>query len=323
MSEPKTAVLHLNPSKNHEKIDGMEDNATIDFGSYMDARRALVDRALERYLPAEDTYPESLSRAMRYSVMSGGKRFRPILCIASFEACAGQGDAALPIACAIELIHTYSLIHDDLPCMDDDDLRRGRPTSHKVFGEAVAVLAGDALLSFAVEIVVREGTRLVPSERIVRIVGDLLKAAGPEGMVAGQVVDMASEGKPADAETVKFIHRHKTGALISSSARCGAIAAGAIESVIDRVSSYGARVGLAFQIVDDVLDAEGTFGNLKAASGLDEKKRKLTYPSVFGLEESKAVAARLAREAKDAIAPLGHAGLPLQLLADLVVNRSS
>ncbi|HVP58296.1 MAG TPA: farnesyl diphosphate synthase [bacterium] len=301
----------------------MNQTGKIDIKSYMEARRALVDQALERYLPAENTYPENLSQAMRYSVMSGGKRFRPILCIASFEACAGEGDAVVPIACAIELVHTYSLIHDDLPCMDDDDLRRGRPTSHKVFGEAVAVLAGDALLSFAVELVMREGPRLVPPERIVRIVGDLFKAAGPEGMVAGQVVDMASEGKAADAETVGFIHRHKTGALIASAARCGAIAAGAIESVIERLSTYGARVGLAFQIVDDVLDVEGKFGGLKAASGLDQKKQKMTYPVVFGLEESKAVAARLVREAKDAIAPLGQAGLPLQLLADLVVNRSS
>ena len=178
-------------------------------------------------------------------------------------------------------------------------------------------------MSLAVEIVVREGSRLLPPERIVRIIGDLLRAAGPDGMVAGQTVDMASEGKPADADTVKFIHSHKTGALIASSARCGATAAGAIESVIERVSTYGARIGLAFQIVDDVLDAEGKFGGLKSGSGLDEKKQKMTYPAVYGLEESKAIAARLAGEAREAVAPLGQAGLPLQLLADLVVNRSS
>jgi geranylgeranyl diphosphate synthase type II len=301
----------------------MEEARTFDLRSYIDAKRALVDRALEKYLPPEHAQPENLSRAMRYSVLGGGKRFRPILCMASFEACAGEGEAVLPVACALELIHTYSLIHDDLPCMDDDDLRRGRPTSHKVFGEAAAVLAGDALLSFAVEIVVREGGRLLPAERLARIIGDLARAAGPEGMVAGQVVDMASEGRPADAATVRYIHTHKTGALISSAARCGAIAAGAIESVIERMSSYGARVGLAFQIVDDVLDAEGKFGSLKAGSGLDERKQKMTYPAAFGLAESKATAARLAAEAKDAIAPMGRAALPLELLADLVVNRSS
>ncbi len=301
----------------------MDESKDIDLKSYLETRCILVDRTLERYLPPEHTHPEDLSKAMRYSVFSGGKRFRPILCIASFECCGGKGDAVLPVACALELIHTYSLIHDDLPCMDDDDLRRGKPTSHKVFGEAVAVLAGDALLSFAIEIVVKEGGRGLSPDRIVRILGDILKAAGPEGMVAGQVVDIQSQGKGADLDTLKYIHSRKTGALIASSARCGAIAAGGIDSVIERVSTYGARVGLAFQIVDDVLDAEGKFGHLKSGSGLDEKKMKLTYPAAFGLDESKAIAARLANEAKEAIGPLGQAGLPLQLLADLVVNRSS
>ena len=311
--------MHLNLSTNQAKIEVMTD---IDFKSYLETRQARIDAAMDRYLPREDTYPVSLSKAMRYSAFSGGKRLRPILCIASFECCGGAGDGVLPIACAIELIHTYSLIHDDLPCMDNDDLRRGKPTSHKVFGEAVAVLAGDALLSFAVELVLAEGGKSLGSGLAVRILTDLVRAAGPAGMVAGQVVDIESEGKEAEPETVKYIHTRKTGALVASSARCGAMAAGAIDSVVDRLSTYGTKVGLAFQIVDDILDVEGSFGKLKSDSRLDQKKRKATYPTAFGLEEAKAAAARLAREAKEALADLGETAAPLRLLADLVVNRS-
>lgn len=289
----------------------------------MEAKRAQINAALDRYLPREDTYPETLHRALRYSVFSGGKRFRPVLCVASYETCGGTGDAVVPVACAIELIHTYSLVHDDLPCMDDDDLRRGRPTSHKVFGEAFAVLAGDALLSFAVELVLTEGSRLVDSNRLVRVLVDLMKAAGPKGMVAGQVVDMESQGKQSEPETVKYIHSRKTGALLASSARCGAITAGAIDSVVDRVSVYGSKLGLAFQIMDDVLDVEGKFGGMKSGSGLDEKRKKVTYPAAFGLEESKATARQLAEEAKQALSHLGEAAAPLAALADLAVNRSS
>jgi geranylgeranyl diphosphate synthase type II len=295
----------------------------MDLKTYMEARQVRVNAALERYLPDESTYPEVLSRAMRYSVFSGGKRFRPVLCIATYETCGGQGEAIMPVACAIELIHAYSLIHDDLPCMDDDDLRRGKPTNHKVFGEAVAVLAGDALLSFAMEIVLTEGVRVLDANRAARILGDLAKAAGPRGMVAGQVVDMESQGKPADPETVRYIHSRKTGALIASAARCGAIGAGAIESVVERMSVYGARLGMAFQIIDDALDAEGGFGKMKGGSGLDERKAKMTYPAAFGLEASRADAAQLVQEAKQAVVQLGESAAPLLDLADLVVKRSS
>jgi geranylgeranyl diphosphate synthase type II len=207
--------------------------------------------------------------------------------------------------------------------MDDDDLRRGRPTSHKVFGEAFAVLAGDALLSFAVELVLVEGSRLLDSNKLVRVLADLMKAAGPKGMVAGQVVDMESQGRPAVQETVRYIHHHKTGALLASSARCGAIAAGAIDSVVDRVSAYGSKLGLAFQIMDDVLDVEGKFGDMKSSSGLDVKRQKMTYPAAFGLDESKAAARQLAEEAKQALSYLGDAAAPLAALADLAANRSS
>ena len=289
----------------------------------MEGKQAQVNAALERILPREDEYPQALSRAMRYTVLGGGKRFRPVLCMASFEACGGSGDAIVPVACAIELIHAYSLIHDDLPCMDNDDLRRGKPTAHKVFGEAVAVLAGDALLTFAVETVIGAGTSGLDARRLQRILSDLMKAAGNKGMVAGQVVDMESEGTKGDAETVKYIHSHKTGALMASATRCGAIGAGAIESVVERMGTFGSKVGLAFQIVDDVLDAEGKFGDMKSASQLDKRSGKVTYPGVFGLEASRVMAARLVDEAKQAVSLLGSAAEPLRLLADLVVSRSS
>jgi geranylgeranyl diphosphate synthase type II len=295
----------------------------FDLKTYMDKRRAQVEAALDRYLPPEDTHPQSLHRAMRYSVFSGGKRFRPVLCQASYEASGGSGPGILPVACSIEMIHTYSLIHDDLPCMDDDDLRRGRPTNHKVFGEALAVLAGDALLTHAIELVVSEAGSELGLETCHRLLEDITRAIGVDGMVAGQVVDMESEGKPADGATVSYIHSRKTGALITSTARCGAIAAGAGQAMVLRMAEYGEKVGLAFQITDDILDVEGGFGDLKSGAGLDSLKQKATYPGVHGLERSKEIAADLIAGAKDAIDGLGEAGLPLLGLADLVVNRVS
>ena len=296
---------------------------SFDLKTYMDARKAEVEEALGRYLPAAEDYPESLHEAMRYSVFSGGKRFRPILCLASFRASGGEGDGAMPVGCAIELIHTYSLIHDDLPCMDDDDLRRGRPTNHKVFGEAIAVLAGDALLTHAIELVVRVAGSGLGPERCLRVLEDITRAIGVDGMVAGQVVDIESEGKQVGEETVSYIHSRKTGALITSTARCGAIAAGADEAVIAKMTAYGEKVGLAFQITDDILDVEGGFGDLKSGAGLDSRKEKATYPSVHGLERSRAIAGDLIAGAREAIAGLGEPGLPLKRLADLVINRVS
>jgi len=296
---------------------------SFDLKTYMDARRTEVEEALEGYLPPGDACPESLHEAMRYSVFSGGKRFRPILCLASFRAAGGEGEGVMPVACAIELIHTYSLIHDDLPCMDDDDLRRGRPTNHKVFGEAIAVLAGDALLTHAIELVVSVAGAELGPESCLRVLEDITRAIGVDGMVAGQVVDMESEGKPVGEETVSYIHSRKTGALITSTARCGAIAAGADEAMIAKMAAYGEKVGLAFQITDDILDVEGGFGDLKSCAGLDSQKQKATYPSVHGLERSKAIAEGLIAEAREVIADLGEPGLPLRGLADLVVNRVS
>lgn len=301
----------------------MKKSPHFDLTDYMARRRQRVEASLERVLPADDVYPESLHKAMRYSVFSGGKRFRPILTMAGFEACGGEGDAILPVACAIELIHTYSLIHDDLPCMDDDNLRRGKPTNHKVFGEAVAVLAGDALLTYAFELIVTEGARGIGGDRTIAILADLTGAIGTDGMVAGQVIDMESESTEGDEATVEYIHSRKTGALIASCARCGAISAGAGEWVVRRLSDYGEKTGLAFQIVDDCLDAEGAFGTLKAGAGLDEERRKATYPAVFGLERSKEIARVLIADAKESVADLGAGALPLISLADLVVNRTS
>jgi geranylgeranyl diphosphate synthase type II len=301
----------------------MKGTKRFDLDSYLGEKRQVINSALDRYLPEEDRYPQVLHKAMRYSVFSGGKRFRPILCVASFEASGGEGESILPVACAIEFIHTYSLIHDDLPCMDDDDLRRGKPTSHKVFGEAVAVLAGDALLSFAVELVLGEGARMSSLECTVRALRDIVRAAGLDGMVAGQVVDMESQGKQADERTLHYIHAKKSGALIASSARCGGIMAGADDEAVARLSDFGEKVGLAFQIVDDILDAEGRFGALKSGSELDRRKDKVTYPGVFGLARSKQITRDLISGAKDCVADTGVRGLPLMSLADLVINRSS
>jgi len=300
----------------------MSKTESFDLKRYLEAGRKGIEAALDEYLPPEDTYPENLHKAIRYSVFSGGKRFRPILCRACFRACGGEGTSIMPVACAIELVHTYSLIHDDLPCMDDDDLRRGKPTNHKVFGEAMAVLAGDALLTLAIDLIVREGVRVLGNERAVRVLEDLLQAIGNKGMVAGQVVDMESEGSGAGAETVEYIHLHKTAALMEASGRCGAIVARAGEVLVKRISEYGLKLGLAFQITDDVLDAEGGFGELKAGASLDKRKNKATYPAVYGLQRSKQIAAGFIAEAKDSVADLGPGALPLLSMADLVIKRS-
>jgi geranylgeranyl diphosphate synthase type II len=294
----------------------------FDVKSYMETRRRSVEQALGAYLPSEDAYPTVLHRAMRYSVFSGGKRFRPVLCIACFEACGGRGDIVLPVACAIEMIHTYSLIHDDLPCMDDDDLRRGKPTSHKVFGEAVAVLAGDALLTSAVELIARECEAGLGPALTLAVLRSLLRAAGPQGMVAGQVVDMESEGGGAGKDTVEYIHLHKTAVLIAATARSGAMVGGAGEADIRRLETYGMKLGLAFQVTDDILDVDGGFAKLKSGPSLDARRKKATYPAILGLEEARRAAVRLIDEAKESIANMGDGALPLLSMADLVIRRS-
>jgi geranylgeranyl diphosphate synthase, type II len=297
--------------------------ATFDLDAYLADRRAAVERALEHYLPPATTEPAAVHEAMRYSVFAGGKRLRPVLVIAAAEAAGGQPADVMPTACCLELIHTYSLIHDDLPAMDDDEFRRGRPTSHRVFGEAVAILAGDALLTHGLGLVaLNSGLGDTARAALPRILTEIADAAGTPGMIGGQVVDIQSEGKPVSPETLEYIHTHKTGALIRAAVRVGAILVGAGDSVLAALTTYGERIGLAFQIVDDVLDVEGSLASLGKTSGSDRRKQKLTYPSVHGLPASKARAAQLVREAQAALADIGPAGAPLRALAAFVSTRT-
>ncbi len=297
---------------------------TFDLEGYLAERRRAVDETLDRVLPPTHTYPPVLHEAMRYSVFAGGKRLRPILVIAGAEAAGGQMDDVMLTACAFELIHTYSLIHDDLPAMDDDDYRRGRPTSHKVFGEAIAILAGDALLTHALGLVAANlALGKAPPDTFPRVLGEITEAAGSAGMVGGQVVDIQSEGGAVAADTLEYIHTHKTGALIRAALRVGALLAGAPGEALDSLTLYGERVGLAFQIVDDILDVEGSLETLGKTAGSDRRKKKVTYPAHYGLDTSWARAIALAHEGQAALAPLGPAGAPLAALAEFVVRRKS
>ncbi len=297
--------------------------SAFDLQAYLKDRRALVDAALERFLPPEDTPPPTVHRAMRYSVMAGGKRLRPILVIAGAEAVGGTPATVMPAACALELIHTYSLIHDDLPAMDDDDYRRGRLTNHKVFGEAIAILAGDALLTLAFRLVA-DNTALVSDARVLRdVVAELADAAGTSGMVGGQVVDIESEGKAITAETLEYIHRHKTAALIRASLRVGALLAGGDGKAVAAIGEAGSDLGLAFQIVDDILDVEGSLEELGKTAGSDERKQKATYPALHGLEASRRQAKMLIERAKQRLGGFGARAVPLQALADYVVERKN
>ncbi|MBI2878429.1 MAG: polyprenyl synthetase family protein [Candidatus Rokubacteria bacterium] len=296
----------------------------VDLPAYLAERRRVVDEALARFLPPAETSPPTIHEAMRYSVLAGGKRLRPILVLAGAEVAGGRLDDVLPTACAFELIHTYSLIHDDLPAMDDDDYRRGRPTSHKVFGEAIAILAGDALLTLAFRLVAetfRDG-RLDPAI-LPRVLAEITEAAGTAGMIGGQVVDIQSEGRAVEAEVLEGIHTRKTGALIRAAIRTGALLAGAAPAPLAALTAYGERLGLAFQIVDDILDVEGSLEALGKTAGSDRRKKKATFPDLLGLEASRARAAGLIAEAKAALAPLGLPAAPLAALADYIVERKT
>ena len=295
----------------------------FDLKAYLEARLVLVDQALERVLPPQDAPPPTLHRAMRYSVQAGGKRLRPILVIAGAEAVGGSAEQVMETACALELIHTYSLIHDDLPAMDNDDYRRGRLTNHKVFGEAIAILAGDALLTLAFKLIALNGARTGDARIIATLVTDIADAAGTDGMVGGQVVDIESEGKAVSAETLDYIHTHKTAALIRASLCAGALIAGGTPAQLAAVRACGEPLGLAFQIVDDILDVEGSTEQLGKTAGKDEQQQKATYPAHHGLEASRAKARTLIAEAKHALAPLGERAEPIQALADFILERRS
>ncbi|WP_298270531.1 polyprenyl synthetase family protein [Geobacter sp.] len=297
----------------------------MELKSYLKERCALVDETLERYLPAEDELPSSIHRSMRYSVFAGGKRVRPILMLAACEAVGGAIADAMPAACAMEMIHTYSLIHDDLPAMDDDDFRRGRPTNHKVFGDAIAILAGDALLTEAFILMSSpEYAARVGAERLLPVIREISYCAGSRGMVGGQVVDMESEGnKDIDLATVQYIHTHKTGALMKASVKAGAILGGARNEALEAMTKYGEAVGLAFQIADDILDIEGTTEQIGKDAGSDEARGKATYPAIMGLADSKRRARELVDLALEAVAPFGDKAEPLREIARYIVSRKS
>ncbi|MEZ5351167.1 MAG: polyprenyl synthetase family protein [Bryobacteraceae bacterium] len=287
---------------------------------YLARQQERVRRALERWTPPETADPNLIHRAMRYSLFAGGKRIRPLLAMAAFEAAGGEGESIDDAACALEMIHTYSLIHDDLPALDNDDLRRGRPTCHKVFGEAMAVLAGDALLTLAFETLSRLPG--CPAERQVRIIREVAMASGTSGgMIGGQVRDLEGEGKTPTPMLLDSIHRAKTGALLRCSVRVGAVYGGAGPMELEALSRYGEHAGLAFQIVDDVLDVEQTSDQLGKTAGKDEAQNKITFPAVYGLEASHRMAEEELEAAERALESFGGRAHWLRELARLIVRR--
>jgi geranylgeranyl diphosphate synthase type II len=286
---------------------------------FLEEDRVEVDAALDRLLPPESTTPETIHRAMRYSVMAGGKRIRPALCIETASLFDADRRAAVEVGCALEFIHTYSLIHDDLPALDNDNLRRGKPTCHKVFGEAMAILAGDGLLTLAFETLSKAP---VPADRLVCVIREISSGAGTvNGMVGGQVADVEAEGKSVDAATLEYIHRSKTAALIRASATAGALAGKASEEDIARIRRFGEKIGWAFQVVDDILDVEESSAALGKTAGKDEKQQKATYPALYGLEKSHETADRLCAEALAELAPYGARAERIRELARFLTAR--
>lgn len=297
----------------------------MDLNVYLKERCARVDEALERFLPKETELPHSVHKAMRYSVFAGGKRVRPILMLAACDAAGGDSRRAIPAACAMEMIHTYSLIHDDLPAMDDDDFRRGNPTNHKVFGEAIAILAGDALLTEAFKLTSdpRFAEGCDPSG-LLAVIHEIATCAGSAGMVGGQVVDMESEGRhDIDLPTVQYIHTHKTGALIKASVVAGALLGGASGSELAAIKRYGEAAGLAFQIADDILDIEGTTEEIGKDAGSDQARGKATYPAVIGLAAAREAAQGMMDEALRALELFGDEAEPLREIARYIVQRKN
>jgi geranylgeranyl diphosphate synthase type II len=314
-----SAVTAASPWQRRPRSVFVSGLPAMDFATYLATRTRLVDEALDRSLPKASARPATLHGAMRYSLFAGGKRLRPALTLAAAEACGGGIDAALPAACAVECIHTYSLVHDDLPCMDDDDLRRGRPTNHKVFGEGVAVLAGDGLLTIAFEILAQtKGTSRFPVAAQIR---ELAVAAGSRWLIGGQVADLEGEGKKLSAPELRYIHRCKTAALLTASVRLGAMSANATPARIDALTRFGQALGLAFQIIDDILDVTQTTEKLGKTAGKDLKAIKATYPAIHGLQKSHAEARRLTRAAHAAIDPFGSRAARLREMADHLLNR--
>jgi geranylgeranyl diphosphate synthase type II len=295
----------------------------MDLKSYLKERQQRVDAALDRYLPAEDTLPQQLHKAIRYSVFAGGKRIRPILMIAACEAVGGDIEKVIPAACAMEMIHTYSLIHDDLPAMDDDDFRRGRPTCHKVFGDAIAILAGDALQTEAFLLLSNMAAGQGEAAEIGRqVIHTIARCAGSMGMVGGQVVDMESEGRDIDLPTLEYIHTRKTGALILASVQAGALLGGSDQEAFETLSRYAEAAGLAFQVADDILDIVGDQALLGKDVGSDVARGKATYPALLGLEQARQRARELRDLALAALSGFGEQADPLREIARYIVDRS-
>ncbi len=293
---------------------------TVTLQDYLDAKRRSIEIALDHYLPSLDARPQTLHESIRYSVLAPGKRLRPTLLLAAAEAVGGRPDDVMPTACALECIHAFSLIHDDLPCMDNDDYRRGRLTNHKVYGDAMALLAGDALLAFAFQLIA-DNIATVSAERVLSTLRLVAEAAGTWGMVGGQVVDMESQGREVTAETLRYIHDHKTGALLTASVVAGALLAGADTLQIEALRAYGGHIGLAFQIADDILDVTGDQAKLGKPIGSDQERDKATYPRLFGLEESRRRAHAEVEAALIALNTFDAAADPLRAIARFIVER--
>jgi geranylgeranyl diphosphate synthase type II len=286
---------------------------------YLKSRQKQIDGALDRYLPKEKTKPATIHKAMRYSLFAGGKRLRPILCLAAAEACGGKIDNAMPLACAMECIHTYSLVHDDLPSMDNDDFRRGRPTCHKVFGDGIAVLAGDALLTIAFEIV----ARAKPTSRynMSTLLREVAVAAGSQKLIAGQVADLEAERKKTTRDELRYIHQNKTAAILTTTVRLGAMSANADARKLNAITKFGRALGLAFQVIDDILDVTQTSERLGKSAGKDIAAQKATYPAVIGLDGSRTEARRLTRQAHNALSIFGARADALHALANYLLER--
>jgi len=296
----------------------------VDLQEYLTYRRELVDKALDGMLPRDDNDATGLNEAMRYSVFAGGKRIRPILAMAAAEVVGAKPGSILPLAVALECVHTYSLIHDDLPAMDNDDVRRGKPSSHKVFGEALAILAGDALLSFAFAVLSSpEAERVYRADRLLKVVGELAAASGPARLIAGQVADISSEGKAVDEATVEFIVQNKTAALIRASLTCGATLAGGTREQIEILGTFGELLGAVFQIRDDLLDLEGDAAKLGKAVRKDQDRGKATFPRLLGKEKAKELLRHRLEAALETLKPLGQHAEPLARIGEYVGSRMS
>jgi geranylgeranyl diphosphate synthase type II len=300
-------------------VSHLNRTGSFNLQNFLAAKTAAVNEALDHLLPSENHKPATIHRAMRYSLFAGGKRIRPALCLAAAEACGGKDSNAIPLACAVECIHTYSLIHDDLPAMDDDDYRRGKLTNHKVFGEGIAVLAGDALLTVAFELAAK--CKGWPRYGHQKIILELASASGSLQLIAGQVADLESEGKKISAKELQYIHERKTSALLCCSVRLGGMSANCTQAQLKALTDFGYHVGLAFQVIDDILDVTQTSDKLGKTAGKDTKAQKATYPAIVGLEKSRKIAERLTNQAFAALKPLGQRAEALRGLAEYLLQR--